>query len=232
MKSGIYCIRHKESGKCYIGQSVNLKKRVNYHVRHTRQYIDRAIQKHGRDQFVFEILELCEESNLNQREVHWIASLNSVAPHGYNLTYGGNSERPSAETRRRMSEWQIGKQHSTETREKISKSHTGKRLSDEQRQALIGRPTWNKGKPRSNATRRKISESLTGRKGKPHSPETIEYLRTINRGNQHSLGYRHTPEAKQKIANSNRRRTISPETRQKMSRSAKRRYNKSNSTPH
>lgn len=49
-----------------------------------------ALEKYGNDYFNVEILELCDESNLNSREEFWIQTLNTTAPNGYNLTKGGD----------------------------------------------------------------------------------------------------------------------------------------------
>ena len=107
MLIGIYLIRNLITGMCYVGQSVDIKTRWRHHKCYrdsTPGYIANAIKKHGIDAFAFEILELCEEDNLNQREIHWIARLNSVSPNGYNLEYGGRGGRPSAEACAKMSE--------------------------------------------------------------------------------------------------------------------------------
>lgn len=186
---GIYLIRRLSDGMCYVGQSVDIIRRLKDHQRLSKEYIDHAIQKHGVDAFVFEILELCDESNLNQREIHWIASIDSIAPNGFNLTYGGKSGRHSDETRRKISEahkgkkhHQWGKPHSPETRRKIGESSKGNqyakgyRHTPETRQKLS---EIHKGKVISLKTRRKMSES---RKGKKRSPEHCQKLSEASKG--------------------------------------------------
>ena len=65
MKSGIYKITNKIDGKCYIGQSSNIKKRFKDHRydlkynKHDNPYLQNAYNKYGKDNFKFEIL--CEE---------------------------------------------------------------------------------------------------------------------------------------------------------------------------
>ena len=41
--------------------------------------------------FIFEVLELCELEQLNERERYWIKHYNTYEQ-GYNLTLGGNAD--------------------------------------------------------------------------------------------------------------------------------------------
>ena len=52
--------------------------------------IHQAIRKYGIENFAFEVLEECAEALLNEREIYWIAKLNSKQ-NGYNMTDGGDS---------------------------------------------------------------------------------------------------------------------------------------------
>jgi hypothetical protein len=51
----------------------------------------------------FEVVEECPDELLNDREEHWIKELNTLAPHGYNLTTGGDACELSEETKTKMS---------------------------------------------------------------------------------------------------------------------------------
>jgi hypothetical protein len=54
--------------------------------------IRRAIQKYG-DEMKYEIIEKdVPQEHLDEREIYWIKDFNSLAPHGYNLTTGGQFE--------------------------------------------------------------------------------------------------------------------------------------------
>ena len=89
---GIYKITHRESGKCYIGQSVDVFKRWKEHSNlavKKKSAIQNAFVLYGIDKFCFEVLEECSREMLNDREVHWIAYFNSFGKDGYNLTSGG-----------------------------------------------------------------------------------------------------------------------------------------------
>ncbi len=51
-------------------------------------HLQNAIRKYGKDVFIIEAIEECEEELLNERETFWITFYDSVN-NGYNLTYGG-----------------------------------------------------------------------------------------------------------------------------------------------
>lgn len=77
----------------YIGQSVNIKKRWNAHINDDRkknQYaIHKAIKKYGKENFLFEVIEQCLPTELNEREIYWISYYDTYN-NGYNLTTGGD----------------------------------------------------------------------------------------------------------------------------------------------
>ena len=89
----IYFIQHKESGKYYIGQTVkSAEERILDHFRTAKTvdtYLYRAIRKYGKDAFTYGIIESCLTEELNDKETYWIERLGSLAPHGYNMTRGG-----------------------------------------------------------------------------------------------------------------------------------------------
>jgi hypothetical protein len=80
------------SGKVYVGQTVrSFEKRIRQHKsKHSCcTYLKRAIQKYG-DEMKYEIIEEdVPQEQLDEREIHWIKELNSIAPTGYNCTTGG-----------------------------------------------------------------------------------------------------------------------------------------------
>lgn len=86
---GIYKITNKVNNKSYIGQSVNIINRWYVHKAVKDDYpIHRAIQKYGKDNFSWEILEECAESQLSEREIYYIAKYNTFMyaenSNGYN----------------------------------------------------------------------------------------------------------------------------------------------------
>jgi len=84
------------SGKVYVGQTVrSFEKRMQEHRQETSccTFIKRAIDKYG-NEMKYEIIENnVPQEQLDEREIHWIKELNSLAPGGYNLTTGGQSSK-------------------------------------------------------------------------------------------------------------------------------------------
>jgi group I intron endonuclease len=117
MKAVIYKLT-APNGKCYIGQSVNFKKRVAcYHAGTCKGQVKlyHAILKYGFDTFSIEMLEEIDKvedyiSRLNELEIAYIAKYNCVED-GLNLQYGGRNGLASAESKAKMSKVQTGNQH-------------------------------------------------------------------------------------------------------------------------
>lgn len=90
--TGIYKIQNNINHKNYIGQSKNVEMRWKQHIYSAEagsQYpIHRALRKYGIENFTFSILEECEVSELNNKEIEWISKLNAYGD-GYNCTRGG-----------------------------------------------------------------------------------------------------------------------------------------------
>ena len=89
---GIYRIYNMIAGQSYIDQSRDIAKRIEEHFYHRKankaSYIDQAINKFGINNFVFQILELCDFNNLDQKEEFWINYFRSNI-YGYNIINGG-----------------------------------------------------------------------------------------------------------------------------------------------
>ena len=88
---GIYKITNLLNNKIYIGQSNNIERRFQEHKSRNIIPIDQAIQKYGKENFSFEIIEECSLEQLNDRETYWIIKYNSI-DNGYNFSLGGNSQ--------------------------------------------------------------------------------------------------------------------------------------------
>ena len=90
---GVYKITCLPNGMFYIGSSIDIYKRWDNHRwqlkhnKHTNNYLQNAWNKYGEDNFVFEILELCENKDQFNLEQEYLnkykpfARLNS----GFNL---------------------------------------------------------------------------------------------------------------------------------------------------
>ena len=233
MLSGIYCIKNKLDGKCYIGLSNNFIKRIAYHFKilrlgkHYNIHLQRAFTKDGENNFEWHILFECSISSLDYLERFYIKIYRANDRiYGYNIEAGGNiSKITSEETKQKLSiAWKFRPQLSKETREKIADSNRGKKRSAEIRKrfcdAQKNRP------PISEETRRKMSVSQKGRivteetriKISSHivTDKTRKKLSVIH------TGRKHTDATKRKISAIRRAMgPISEETRKKMSDSHK-----------
>ena len=121
--SGVYMLTCRVNGKRYIGQSTNIKRRLNEHKWKKRctSIISKAIAKYGWDVFDKTVLEFCPVEELDEKEIQYIAELKSE----YNLTEGGDSPK--------------GYKHSPETKE-ILKQLAKKQWEDENQQKLFKKP--------------------------------------------------------------------------------------------
>lgn len=95
---GIYKITNQLNGKCYIGQSIDIKMRWIQHLYCGKNNIQKgklypAMFNDGIDNFQFEVLEECNlsQEELNNKERYWINYYNSFN-NGYNSTPGGQGE--------------------------------------------------------------------------------------------------------------------------------------------
>lgn len=172
---GIYIIKNKENGKCYIGKTEESFKRRWWHHKgclnggyHSNKYLQHSWNKYGEESFSFEVLVTYEEGlDLNELEIKLIKEYNSFEK-GYNLTIGGEGttgHKMTEEAKRvigiKNRENMTGKKLSEETKKKMSESHKGKIKTEEHRKNL--------------------SKSL---KGKEVKQETKDKLRNANIGSK------------------------------------------------
>jgi group I intron endonuclease len=186
----IYAITNTVTGKQYIGQTVrDLAARLRAHIyainkKNRCPAIADAIKKYGPDMFTIRCLEECDSlDHMNEREKHWIQSLSTMVPHGYNLNEGGNGSlgfRHTAESRLKMTKWQLGKKLTPEHRAKVSAS-------------LLGN-TRARGVKHSDETKAKVSAASKGRK---HGPISEDHRRKLAEAR---LGMKASEEVKQKMS--------------------------------
>jgi group I intron endonuclease len=119
---GIYKITSTTSGKIYIGCASNIRTRINGHLydlrrnKHNNSYLQRAWNKYGEENFVFEIIEKCDISDLHSKEHYWVNELNCLNRSiGYNL-------KPTDPNGKSV--------HSEETKEKLRIANKGKKPSE------------------------------------------------------------------------------------------------------
>lgn len=199
--SGIYKIVHVASGRCYVGQSVDVKGRWKNHRSDLRKgvhcagYLQNVYNKYGIDSLSFEVIEQHSDlETLDAREQFWMDRLEPVF----------NNCKIAGTTR--------GMRHRPESIAKMIASKAGFKHSPESiakmRAAKADQP------PVSAETREKLSAIRLGnryRLGKPQSPEAKAKIAASARGRLHS------PETKAKISAALKGRKIAPEAKRKMS---------------
>ena len=92
---GIYRIVNMINGKNYIGQSIDIGRRIEQRKKYYRSYsgipfrkLYNAFYEYGLENFGYQILETCVPEQLNDREMVWVNYLNTFK-NGYNMTTGG-----------------------------------------------------------------------------------------------------------------------------------------------
>lgn len=162
----VYRLTCVPTGLSYVGQTIHtLDERWLGHVRHARTArvdmpITVAIREYGAEAFTREVLQECEDQqSLNRAERHWIDTLGTVAPAGYNLSRGFgrhplSAAKTSATLMGRPCTWG----------DKISAAMTGRRATPQGLSALAaGREAWRtdpgyaEARSRTNG-RRKVSD--------------------------------------------------------------------------
>lgn len=233
------------SGKSYIGQTNDMRKRTNAHKSKKGsgcKAFRSAILKYGWDSFTHEVIAnnlTLEQANV--LEARYITEHNTLVPNGYNLMTGGYNSTHTEETKRVLSEKNTGRILSVETKNKMSESKKGVKLSDEQRKINTDRLILglsiarekaiiaNTGAKRTEEQKLKMSKAAVGRK---HSLETLEKMRqsappitqeTREKMRLSQVGRKVTEVTKLKLARANTGKKHSPETLAKMRESQVRR---------
>lgn len=188
----VYVIRNILNDKRYVGYSSCPEERWKEHIRLLKKsnppcHIHRAIAKDGLAVFEFRIIETFEtkEDGL-LAEIKWISEFDSYGDNGYNETRGGDgnshiwtpeqkkaqsvrikklyeSFEISHETRKKLRNVWLGRQHSEESKLLMAEKARGKKHTLETRAKMSekakGRTSPNKGKVMTEEQKRKISET-------------------------------------------------------------------------
>lgn len=119
---GIYAIINTENNKIYVGQSRDIYGRWRMHKHelntntHHNLHLQRAWNSYGGEVFDFIILESCDVSQLNDKELFYIHKYNATNYDcGYNMCGGGDCVRSvSDETRAKISQARRGNSNWTD----------------------------------------------------------------------------------------------------------------------
>jgi hypothetical protein len=101
----IYKIENTVDNKVYIGQTIqDLETRWRCHRKKSSncRYLKSAIQKYGIDNFEFKLVCITFDNQLDDMEKEYIEQYDCLAPNGYNLRLGGNSENHHTDTKRKI----------------------------------------------------------------------------------------------------------------------------------
>ena len=158
-KSVIYCFYCIPTKKKYIGKTIDEKRRITQHLYNFnysykgKSKFYSSIKKYGIENFIYGIIEECDENELKEREIYYI-SLYDTFHNGLNTAPGGESggNRHSEETKEKMS---LNRKGKTQSKEWIANKIAGrkennKKWSEESRekarQSKLGKPSAKKGK--------------------------------------------------------------------------------------
>jgi len=124
MNSGIYSIFCIANNKYYVGQTINIETRIKAHINklkannHHSPYLQHTFNAHGIGSFIFDVLEYCDISELDEKEQVYISKYNSLNPNGFNCTNGGSGIRGFVFTEETKKNWSntrkgkyMGKEH-------------------------------------------------------------------------------------------------------------------------
>jgi group I intron endonuclease len=194
----------------YVGSSVDLKTRINRHIRnldnnqHDNLAFEYAWQKHQKE-FVWFCLESTTQENLLQLEQKYLDIYQPFVDCHGGFNVNRKADKPpdptgkpvSAATRQKISQANKGKPLSIEHRKKLSLAKLGKpgnrlgyKMTDEQKKK---NSLAHLGKKHSLETRKKMSQAHLGKK----NPGSRERIIAINKARK---GYRHSEETKKKMS--------------------------------
>lgn len=159
----IYHVYPKDgSNNGYIGQTKKKspEERWNQHRNNKTDddYFHNALRAHGPENFIWKVVIICFDDDLNAYEAEYIEKYNVMRPNGYNLQPGGKGGKPGPEFGQKISAAKKGRPNgllgtlkSDETKQKMSDASKGKKKSPDHCMSLSlakrGKPNVKKGVP-------------------------------------------------------------------------------------
>lgn len=202
---GIYKIT-SPTGKVYIGQSVDIEKRLRDYKNRKgpkQPRLNRSFLKYGYNSHKIEVLEECLESELNDRERYYQDLFDCIGENGLNCSLTKSTNKSG--------------KLSIEQRKKISESCKNKPQEVRDKLSLLF-----KGKKRPKEVGLKISAATTGRKlSKEHVMKISENSRNISEETRQKyrdshLGNIQSEETRKKISNTLKGHILSEESKLKI----------------
>lgn len=207
MKSGVYKIINKVSGRCYIGSSDHVRNRLLKHKsllrlgKHHSKKLQNSWSLHGEGAFSFDALIYCSVDDLLMYEQIAIDAFDAAGKCGFNvlpIAGGTRGYKHSAEARANMSKAQTGRVVSDEARRRMSLAHKGVKQTQEniekRKAGQIGKMYWgdnearrqqvierNKTRVITPEVREKMRLAKLGKKRNPHSDETRAKISLANK---------------------------------------------------
>ena len=212
----IYLVTNKITCKKYIGQTI--RKDINERWNDYRSiiksqigtYFYNALVKYKPENFKFQIICICFDEDCNTYEEHYIKTMNTLVPNGYNLRLGGKNgkqhpesveKRRIANTGKKRSEEHIyrgerspifGKKMTEEQKQKIKNSYTKER---KKLQSIVMKERYKNGNINKNKCTEKQLESL--KKGRELS-KNKKKVNCYNLDNEFIATYESLSEAQRK----------------------------------
>lgn len=202
MIDGIIYMIVSPSGRMYIGQTINLKRRIkeyslnNSNFKKQRMLYNDCI-KYGYEvknniiiidkiRFNRDVRDKFGNNELDRLEIYYIEKYDTYK-NGMNLNMGGGSRigyRMTDEQKLKISNSNKNKKRTKEQRERISRSRTGLKLSEEVKSKMNKRlgkdhPMFNK--THSDETKEKISKSLSNKR---YFNKSNQYMVICFKGNE------------------------------------------------
>lgn len=171
---GVYKITNIQTGKFYIGSSINIEKRWREHKlalkknKHHNPYLQRVWNKYGEHGFEFSVLEICSIEEILNREQYY---LDLLLPN-YNLCKSAGNTRGRLHTKlaklkmsisRKGNTYSLGYKHNEVARKNMSEARKLQYIlhpvGEETRRKLS---LINRGRPKSDETKKKLSLARMG----------------------------------------------------------------------
>lgn len=108
--AGIYIFTNLINGKVYVGEALNIQRRIYKHLKSSNQIIHKATKKHGIGNFEITVYYLpdFDKKSLVDLETQLINKFDCLVPKGYNVCLGGSGF--------------TGGKHSEESKSKLKKA--------------------------------------------------------------------------------------------------------------